>query len=130
MMRMGFPSAIGTDPVIEVGAILARNRLQAGSYLNHRNCTDSREEAYPTSSSRLRRPGSLSVSRVLRRGGVRFDSATRARLASHGVAADAVDDFALGHPRHPGALALGYGHLSLAEIDDGARRLAAAIGQS
>jgi len=62
--------------------------------------------------------------------GVRFDSATRARLSAHGVAADAVDAFALGRPRHPGALALGYGHLPLAEIDEGARRLAAALGES
>lgn len=61
--------------------------------------------------------------------GVDFDSVTRARLAACGVAADAVDDFALGRPRHPGALALGYGHLSPAEIDEGVRRLATALGK-
>lgn len=58
----------------------------------------------------------------------RFDPAARARLGAHGVAVDTVDDFTLGRRRHPGALVLGYGHLSLAAIDEGVRRLAAALG--
>lgn len=58
---------------------------------------------------------------------VRFDSETQARMAKAGVEADAVDEFALGKPRHPGALTLGYGHLEMAQIEEGVRRLGIAL---
>lgn len=62
--------------------------------------------------------------------GRRLTKADREAMAHEGVAADAVDDYAFAGARHPGALVLGYGNLSLEEIDEGVRRLARALGRS
>lgn len=56
-----------------------------------------------------------------------FDAAMVTRMREAGVAADPVDEFALGPTRHPGALALGFGHLSLEAMDEGVRRLASVL---
>lgn len=59
--------------------------------------------------------------------GERFTPATREVLTARGVAFEMVDDYAFGPARHPGALALGYGNLSLEQIAEGVRRLAAGL---
>ncbi len=59
--------------------------------------------------------------------GVAFDAQTIARMRAAGVVADPVDEFALGRKRHPGALALGFGHLSFEAMDEGVRRLASVL---
>lgn len=56
-----------------------------------------------------------------------FAPRTRETLLRHGVEFETVDDYALGRSRHPGALALGYGNLSLEQIAAGVQRLAAGL---
>lgn len=59
--------------------------------------------------------------------GETFDRAVRDRMRSAGVDADTVDDYAFGNARHPSALVLGYGNLTLEQIAEGVRRLAAVL---
>ncbi len=59
--------------------------------------------------------------------GVEFDAALRERMRRGGVEVDTADDFAFAGARHPGALAMGYGNLSLEQIAEGVRRLAAVL---
>lgn len=59
--------------------------------------------------------------------GLTFDRALRERMRSGGVDCDTVDDYAFAGARHPGALVMGYGNLTLEQIGEGVRRLRAAL---
>jgi GntR family transcriptional regulator/MocR family aminotransferase len=56
-----------------------------------------------------------------------FTPAVRERMRVHGVDADTVDDYAFAGARHPGALVLGYGNLTLDQLAEGVRRLRSAL---